>query len=116
MLNTPRKLRFLQLNHQVMPMGMLSRDGEWLCRNDGSFVACLPAQAGLRVKSQLFTRPSRTSWGAATSLTAPSRAVLGRDVQDATMETSPVVNDDTDDHVHDERTFGTVTVDSFLLR
>ena len=77
---------------------------------------CLPAQAGLRVKSQLFTRPSRTSWGAATSLTAPSRAVLGRDVQDATMETSPVVNDDTDDHVHDERTFGTVTVDGFLLR
>ena len=53
--------------------------------------------------------------GAATSLTAPSRAVLGRDVQDATMETSPVVNDDTDDHVHDERTFGTVAVDGFLL-
>ena len=81
-----------------------------------SFVACRAAQAGLRVKSQLFTRSSRTSWGAATSLTAPSRAVLGRDVQDATMETSPVVNDDTDDHVHDERTFGTVAVDSFLLR
>ena len=76
----------------------------------------LPARAGLRVKSQLFRRPSRTSWGGATSRTAASRAVLERPVQDAALETSPVVNDDTDDHVHDERTFGTVVVDSFLLR
>jgi hypothetical protein len=78
--------------------------------------AYLLARAGLRVKSQLFTRPSRTSWDGATSRTAASRAVLERDVQDATMGTSPVVNDDTDGHVHDERTFGTVAVDSSLLR
>jgi hypothetical protein len=32
------------------------------------------------------------------------------------METSPVVNNGTGNHVHDERTFGTVAVDSFLLR